>query len=119
MDNYDEGDKIYFFGFSRGAYTARAIAGIVCELGLLTPRGMDNFATVYDDFYNRKLPVYNEDDRRQLGFRDPLPRFTVEIVGVWDTVGFYKPWLFGHWSGEKLEFRNTLLSRKSSMRSMP
>ncbi|KAI2895398.1 hypothetical protein CBS11852_4748 [Aspergillus niger] len=112
VDNYDEGDKIYFFGFSRGAYTARAIAGIVCELGLLTPRGMDNFATVYDDFYNRKLPVYNEDDRRQLGFRDPLPRFTVEIVGVWDTVGFYKPWLFGHWSGEKLEFRNTLLSRK-------
>ncbi|XRM42701.1 hypothetical protein ABZX51_005912 [Aspergillus tubingensis] len=112
VDNYEEGDKIYFFGFSRGAYTARAIAGIVCELGLLTPRGMDNFATVYDDFYDRKLPVYDEEKRRQLGFRNPLPRFTVEIVGVWDTVAFHKPWLFGNWSGEKLEFRNTLLSRE-------
>ncbi|GKZ27722.1 hypothetical protein AbraIFM66951_006266 [Aspergillus brasiliensis] len=112
VDNYEEGDKIYFFGFSRGAYTARAIAGLVCELGLLTPRGMDNFATVYDDFYDRKLPVYDEEKRRQLGFRDPLPRFTVEIVGVWDTVAFHKPWLLGHWSGEKLEFRNTLLSRE-------
>ncbi|PWY93557.1 peptidoglycan binding domain-containing protein [Aspergillus sclerotioniger CBS 115572] len=108
VDNYTPGDKIYFFGFSRGAYTARAIAGLVCELGLLTPRGMDNFANVYDDFYNRKLPVYDDEKRRQLGFRDRLPRFTVQIIGVWDTVGFHKPWL---WSGEKLEFRNTLLSR--------
>ncbi|OOF97937.1 hypothetical protein ASPCADRAFT_394788 [Aspergillus carbonarius ITEM 5010] len=112
VDNYADGDKIYFFGFSRGAYTARAIAGLVCELGLLTPRGMDNFASVYDDFYDRKLPAYDEDKRRQLGFRAPLPRFTVQIIGVWDTVGFHKPWLFGNWSGEKLEFRNTLLSRE-------
>ncbi|KAF4175215.1 hypothetical protein CNMCM8927_007758 [Aspergillus lentulus] len=107
-DNYTDGDKIYFFGFSRGAYTARAVAGLVCKWGLLTPRGMDNFAIVYDDFYNHKIDGYNPEQRKRMGFRDPLPRFTVEIIGVWDTVGFQKAWL-GEDSGEKLELRNTIL----------
>ncbi|GFF42746.1 uncharacterized protein YEL023C [Aspergillus udagawae] len=107
-DNYSEGDKIYFFGFSRGAYTARAVAGLVCQWGLLTPRGMDNFALVYDDFYNQKIDGYSAEQRKRMGFRDPLPRFTVEIIGVWDTVGFQKAWL-GRDSGEKLELRNTVL----------
>ncbi|KAL4864169.1 hypothetical protein BDV12DRAFT_201398 [Aspergillus spectabilis] len=110
-DNYNYGDKIYFFGFSRGAYTARAVAGLVCQWGLLTPRGMDNFTNVYTDFYTRKLERYSDEKRRQLGFRDPIPRFTVEIIGVWDTVAFHKAWL-GQWFGEKLEFRNTQLSRE-------
>ncbi|KAL4866224.1 hypothetical protein BDV12DRAFT_138295 [Aspergillus spectabilis] len=110
-ENYTDGDKIYFFGFSRGAYTARAVAGLVCQWGLLTPRGMDNFSNVYDDFYEKQLESYSEQKRRQLGFRPPLPRFTVEVIGVWDTVAFHKPWL-GRWFGEQLEFRNTLLSRE-------
>ncbi|KAL2849661.1 hypothetical protein BJX68DRAFT_237473 [Aspergillus pseudodeflectus] len=110
-ENYEEGDKIYFFGFSRGAYTARAVAGLVCDLGLLTTRGMDNFSNVYNDFYNRKKEAYTPAERAQLGFRPPLPRFTVEVIGVWDTVAFHKPWL-GQWFGEQLEFRNTLLSRE-------
>ncbi|EAW12352.1 T6SS phospholipase effector Tle1-like catalytic domain-containing protein [Aspergillus clavatus NRRL 1] len=107
-DNYAEGDKIYFFGFSRGAYTARAIAGLVCQWGLLTPRGMDNFPTVYDDFYNNQIEGYTPAQRTRMGFRDRLPRFTVEIIGVWDTVGFQKAWL-GRDSGEKLELRNTVM----------
>ncbi|KAL4915691.1 hypothetical protein BDW62DRAFT_188082 [Aspergillus aurantiobrunneus] len=71
---------------------------------------MDNFFNVYDDFYGRKIESYTDDKRRQLGFRDPLPRFTVQVIGVWDTVAFHKPWL-GQWFGEQLEFRNTLLSK--------
>ncbi|KAL4987963.1 hypothetical protein BDW68DRAFT_100958 [Aspergillus falconensis] len=109
-DNYADGDKIYFFGFSRGAYTARAVAGLVCQWGLLTPRGMDNFSNVYDDFYGKRIAGYTDEQRRRLGFRPPLPRFTVEVIGVWDTVAFHKPWL-GRWFGEQLELRNTLLSR--------
>ncbi|KAK6810402.1 hypothetical protein RU639_013828 [Aspergillus parasiticus] len=52
-DNYDDGDEIFFFGYSRGAYTARAVAGLVTRFGLLTPRGMDNFTTLYNEFYGR------------------------------------------------------------------
>lgn len=37
MDFYRPGDKIYLFGFSRGAYTARALAGMIQRVGLLNP----------------------------------------------------------------------------------
>ena len=35
MNNYQDGDKICIFGFSRGAYTARALAGMLTNIGLL------------------------------------------------------------------------------------
>lgn len=37
MRNYEPGDKVYVFGFSRGAYTARALCGMLFSVGLLTP----------------------------------------------------------------------------------
>lgn len=45
--NYHPGDTIHFFGFSRGAYTARSICGLICRLGVLTKRGMDRFYEIY------------------------------------------------------------------------
>ncbi|KAF7596932.1 hypothetical protein BBP40_011978 [Aspergillus hancockii] len=117
VDNYDDGDEIFFFGFSRGAYTARAVAGLVLRLGLLTSRGMDNFTMVYNDYYNKNAPsssapkhdYQDKDWRTRVGFREkPLPPFTVKIIGVWDTVGFHDTWL-GRWLGEQLELPNTML----------
>jgi uncharacterized protein (DUF2235 family) len=35
VSNYEVGDEIYLFGFSRGAYTARSIAGLIHNLGVL------------------------------------------------------------------------------------
>ena len=35
MEHYQHGDKVYLFGFSRGAYTARALAGFIYRVGLL------------------------------------------------------------------------------------
>lgn len=117
-DNFDDGDEIFFFGFSRGAYTARAVAGLVTDFGLLTSRGMDNFATVYNDYYMVKKGVTSADKERyqdaswrlRIGFRaKPLEQFTVKIIGVWDTVGFHDSWL-SWWAGEKFELPNTFLS---------
>ena len=34
--NYEEGDRIYLFGFSRGAFTVRILAGLVAECGVVT-----------------------------------------------------------------------------------
>jgi uncharacterized protein (DUF2235 family) len=34
VHNYEEGDALYFFGFSRGAYTVRSLAGLVCNCGI-------------------------------------------------------------------------------------
>lgn len=41
-NNYVTGDGIYLIGFSRGAFTARSIGGLIGDLGLLTTDGMDN-----------------------------------------------------------------------------
>ena len=35
VDNYESGDQIYLFGFSRGAYTARSLAGLIRNVGIL------------------------------------------------------------------------------------
>src|ERR1041385_847873 len=37
MDTYEDGDRVFLFGFSRGAYTARALAGVLHMFGLLCP----------------------------------------------------------------------------------
>src|SRR6266700_518630 len=37
IDHYDVGDELFIFGFSRGAYTARSLSGLISKCGLLTP----------------------------------------------------------------------------------
>ncbi|KAF1997643.1 hypothetical protein P154DRAFT_547308 [Amniculicola lignicola CBS 123094] len=45
--NYQPGDEIFCFGFSRGAYTARAVAGLVTDIGVIEPRYMQLFPEIY------------------------------------------------------------------------
>lgn len=47
VQNYEEGDEIFCFGFSRGAYTARAVAGLVGDIGVLRPPSMTFFPELY------------------------------------------------------------------------
>ena len=115
---------IYCIGFSRGAYTARGIAGLVTALGLLTKRGMDRFPEVYDNYYR---PSQSKDGRQMIeeslrqsllanGELDERARDAVQLVGVFDTVGFVADgWmrsvsnaLWG--DDEKPEFNNVRLS---------
>jgi uncharacterized protein (DUF2235 family) len=37
VENYNDGDEIFIFGFSRGAYTARSLAGLIANFGILKP----------------------------------------------------------------------------------
>jgi hypothetical protein len=85
VNNYMLGDEIFLFGFSRGAYTARSIAGLVGSIGLLHPCEMGRFMEAWG--WNQ-LPR----DQRDPGALDvcfPLRRRNVPIrcIGVWDTVG--------------------------------
>jgi hypothetical protein len=47
VQNYEQGDEIFCFGFSRGAYTARAVAGLVSDIGVLKPVNMQFFPELY------------------------------------------------------------------------
>jgi hypothetical protein len=89
-DNYSKGDKIYFFGFSRGAYTARAVVSLILSLGLLTRKGMDQFYTLYNEFFHRGITAYNDTQRSRFSMHPPFPKYTIEIIGLWDTVAFDK-----------------------------
>ncbi|TEB40147.1 hypothetical protein FA13DRAFT_1808407 [Coprinellus micaceus] len=83
MQNYQAGDKVCLFGFSRGAYTARALAGMLHKVGLL-PRDND----VQMGFAYK---LYQREDEEGLrcceGFkRTYCQNVQIEFVGVWDTV---------------------------------
>lgn len=54
-NNWAPGDEIFLFGFSRGAYTARSIAGFICQVGLLTPLMLEYFYDVYEGYKSRKV----------------------------------------------------------------
>jgi uncharacterized protein (DUF2235 family) len=45
--NFEPGDEIFCFGFSRGAYTARAVAGLVSDIGVIKPNHMQFFPDLY------------------------------------------------------------------------
>jgi uncharacterized protein (DUF2235 family) len=50
VENYNDGDDIFIFGFSRGAYTARALAGLVTKFGLLKPGSPIGITQLFDRY---------------------------------------------------------------------
>jgi hypothetical protein len=58
--NYTPGDEIILIGFSRGAFTARSVAGMIRAVGLLTRRGMNDFYPIYTDQKNFTNPTYHD-----------------------------------------------------------
>ena len=55
IENYEEGDEIFVFGFSRGAFTARSLCGLLSDCGLLRP-GAPMTTTQLFDAYRRMRP---------------------------------------------------------------
>jgi hypothetical protein len=50
MSRYEDGDKIYLFGFSRGAYTARSLGGLIGRCGLLLPGSPFSIQQVFERY---------------------------------------------------------------------
>lgn len=81
---YEVGDEVFIFGFSRGAYTARSLAGMIAACGLPTKNPDPNLV-------DTAFQAYRDKDKRSsilatLGAYD-LVKATITMVGVWDTVG--------------------------------
>lgn len=109
--NYAPGDQIFCFGFSRGAYTTRAVAGLVNDIGVISPRDLQDFPDLYKLYQNnsdshgfRKSDAYREWVHGRLHDGDntngpcaqygkfchtdaPESSREVQVVGVFDTVG--------------------------------
>jgi uncharacterized protein (DUF2235 family) len=81
---FESGDEIYLFGFSRGAYTARSLAGMIANCGLPTGTFSDN--CVAQAFAAYRDPVNRASILAGLG-PCGLGDATIRMIGVWDTVG--------------------------------
>ncbi|KAI9836972.1 MAG: hypothetical protein M1838_004908 [Thelocarpon superellum] len=103
-NNYADGDQIFLVGFSRGAFTARSIAGFIGCIGLLTKIGLDSFYEIFKDYENGENNNYKPQYPDVPFANKPNihdPRYTAELeanklsrlqipikaVAVWDTVG--------------------------------
>jgi uncharacterized protein (DUF2235 family) len=85
VDNYVRGDEILLFGFSRGAYVARSVAGMIGSIGLMRRWEMDRFIEAWD-WYTLPRDMRDVKDLDRIApERDPL--VDIECIGVWDTVG--------------------------------
>jgi hypothetical protein len=83
MQNYHVGDQICIFGFSRGAFTARALAGMLQKVGLLPQSNIEQLSFAY--------AMYARDDEDGLKLSMQFKRtFSIDVkiqfLGVWDTV---------------------------------
>jgi uncharacterized protein (DUF2235 family) len=56
--NWDSGDEIFLSGFSRGAFTARSVAGLIGQIGILTKTGLKDLAIIFQDVQMRFDPKY-------------------------------------------------------------
>jgi uncharacterized protein (DUF2235 family) len=93
MNYWQPGDRVFLFGFSRGAYSARVLAGLLHALGLL-PKGSENLVpyltrlyggTRTDSSYWKLCNMFRRTFARPIdGIK--TRRFPIHFVGVWDTV---------------------------------
>lgn len=106
---YEAGDEIFLFGFSRGAYTARSIAGMIAACGLPTK----NFD---DGLVETAFQAYRNKDQRaallaELNKTYAMDGAKIAMVGVWDTVGALGiPAIFGGVSSILYGFLDTSLN---------
>ena len=88
VQNYKPGDQIFLFGFSRGAYTVRCLAGLLNNCGVLRRTRADSIPEAFRFYKNRRVRPGSgraaDWRKRHTGRRG---RGLVDFIGVWDTVG--------------------------------
>jgi uncharacterized protein (DUF2235 family) len=97
--NYEPGDQVYLFGFSRGAYTVRSLAGLLRKIGILRRAHVDKARDALDIYRAREIAADSaETERFRIAHSIAWPRLSapftappcdlrVRYLGLWDTVG--------------------------------
>lgn len=135
--NYEPGDQLYVFGFSRGAFSARSFVGLLRNCGVMSRRSLAHIRAAVDLYLSRSADASPNSERaRQFRFRhcpklclpgdlewrrkaypeqvnDDLTELRVDFLGIWDSVGalgipkHLKPLA---WINRKYQFHDTRLS---------
>ena len=94
MDTYEDGDEIFLFGFSRGAYTARVLASVLHVFGLLCAGNHELIPYILDMYSRRsreakhKKQTFQSDEAFKWQFSHSEP-VRIKFCGLWDTVSSY------------------------------
>ena len=82
---HQAGDRLFIFGFSRGAYSARSCVGLIRKCGLLRSPTPENVEKAYALYRDKDV---SPDHADAVTFRSQHSNeIRVRFIGVWDTVG--------------------------------
>ena len=88
METYEDGDRVYLFGFSRGAYTVRALGGLLDGYGLLCRGNDGHLLYAWNEYVkqheDRKIHHVTPNQRFKETFAHK--NFRIHFMGIWDTV---------------------------------
>jgi len=87
VHNYEKGDEIYLFGFSRGAYTVRSLSGLINNCNILKGTESNRIEEAFDLY---KDPDHITMDEYTIEWRKKYAidnSHVIHFIGVWDTVG--------------------------------
>jgi uncharacterized protein (DUF2235 family) len=112
---YEPGDELYLLGYSRGAYTARSLGGLLDCVGLLAADQIDRIAEAYKIY---RIPKDDQRKDKASAFRSRYntEAIPIALLGCWDTVGALGipdvlPNIpIDYWVNKPLRFHNTNLS---------
>jgi uncharacterized protein (DUF2235 family) len=83
VNNYTVGDELFFFGFSRGSFTCRSLAGMISHLGILKQEGAGKwFAGIWDRYQGTV-----RDEKWESKKDEVTHNVNIKLIGCWDTVG--------------------------------
>jgi uncharacterized protein (DUF2235 family) len=110
--NYVEGDEVYLFGFSRGAYTVRSLAGMIYCSGLLPRHSIRDTIAAYQLYRTDHIKPHSEAAK---AFREThrSRQIDITLIGCWDTVGALGiPNIVTTLPQRRYQFHDTQLNRK-------
>lgn len=89
INNYEPGDELFFFGFSRGAFTVRSLAGLIRNSGILKSENTNQIDNAYQIYRSRRHEHQPKETEATLFRKTYAVEETTQIkfIGVWDTVG--------------------------------
>ena len=107
--DYDHGDEIYLVGFSRGAFEARSLGGLITLIGVAKPGSGFAFGRAWS-VYGTREKDRDQSALAQLRSATHYPA-RIKCVAVWDTVGnLGNPFISGGAIGNRYEFHDTRLT---------
>jgi uncharacterized protein (DUF2235 family) len=85
--NHEPGDELFFFGFSRGAFTVRTLAGFMRKVGMIEKDGDYYVPEIYGCYENGAAKGSPEWIKAFHNVTSQAPCPPIKFIGVWDTVG--------------------------------